>query len=141
MRLADARAALAMVFTLAEDFAAEVAELCATPVTTSQWHGFLDLQVPRVDKDGKPLDGRALTIADKKRSALERLWTHDARVAPWAHTAHGVLQAVNTYEHHEGTIRGADRAERNQLRAITGEFANIDRTSWSTLSKVLVATR
>lgn len=26
---------------------------------------------------------------------------------------HGVLQAVNTYEHHEATVRGASRPERN----------------------------
>ncbi len=30
------------------------------------------------------------------------------------------LQAVNTYEHHEGIIRGATRAERNMHRTLTG---------------------
>ena len=48
-KLADARAALAMVHTLADDFAHEVATLCATTVTPAQWHRFLDAHVPRVD--------------------------------------------------------------------------------------------
>ena len=53
-RLAEAREALAMVHTLADDFAAEVAKLCATPVTTTQWQQFLDLSVPRIDAWGRP---------------------------------------------------------------------------------------
>ena len=55
----------------------------------------------------------------------------------WAGTAHGVLQAVNIYEHHENPVRRAARAERNMLRTITGEFGNLDRTTWRTLSTVL----
>jgi hypothetical protein len=47
------------------------------------------------------------------------------------------LQAVNTYEHHDSSIRGVDRAERNMLRSVTGQFGQIDRTSWQTLSSVL----
>jgi len=38
-QLAPARQALAMVHTLAEDFAAEIAALCATPVSPAQWRG------------------------------------------------------------------------------------------------------
>jgi hypothetical protein len=52
------------------------------------------------------------------------MYRHDDRVSPWADTAYGVLQAINTYEHHEGTVRGADRSERNMLRAVYG------RTDW-----------
>ena len=91
------------------------------------WDRFLDLQVSRTDQDGSPLRGRALTLADKKHDVLQRLYRHDATVAPWAGTAHGVIQAVNTYEHHESTVRGVPRAERNMLRAITGDFGKLDR--------------
>ena len=49
------------------------------------------------------------------------------------------MQAVNTYEHHENSVRGGDRAERNMLRTVTGEFGNIDRSTWATLSKILIA--
>jgi len=125
-QLAPARHALAMVHALAEDFAAEVAALCAMPVSPAQWGGFLDRHVPRTDAStSRPLEGRALTHADSKRSRLDELYQHDPRVAPWTGTAHGVLQAVSTYSQHEGVVRG-DRAERNSLKTITGEFADVD---------------
>jgi len=41
-----------MVHTIAEDFAAEVARLCATLVTAPQWQAFLDAHVPRVSPGG-----------------------------------------------------------------------------------------
>lgn len=138
-RLAEARDALAMIHTLADDFAREVAQLCATTVTPRQWGTFLDRHVPERDAGGMPLKGRALTLAQKKRAALERLYSHDDRVAPWAGTAHGVLQAINTYEHHEGTVRGATRAERNMLRTVTGDFAALDMNTWKELALVLAA--
>ena len=68
---------------------------------------------------------------------LNRLYRHDERVAPWAGTAQGVVKAVNTYEHHEGTVRGATRPERNMLRAVTGDFGRLDRTTLHTLQRVL----
>src|SRR4051794_11597417 len=136
-KLGDARAALQMIHTIADDFAAEVARLCATPVREDQWRRFLDAHVSRHDAAGLPLKGRALTMADRKRDTLQRLYTHDQRVAPWAGTAHGVIQAVNTYEHHEGTIRGAERPERNMVRTITGDFGKLDRNTLSPLTGVL----
>ncbi len=140
IKLATARDALAMVHTLADDFGAEVASLCATEVTRAQFAEFVAIVAPvRDDKTGELLTGRGLTLAENKRAALHRLYAHDARVSPWAGTAHGVLQCVNTYEHHENTVRGGERAERNQLRTITGEFGQIDRASWATLSRVLVS--
>ena len=138
-QLAPAREALALIHRTADAFAAEVAGLCATEVTREQWGRFLDAQVPVIDVDGKPLKGRALTSADRKRSTLNRLYDHDDRVAPWSGTAHGVLQAVNTYEHHEGILRGATRPERNMLRTVTGGFGDVDRNSWNKLSAVLRA--
>ena len=88
-----------MVHSIADDFAAEVATLCAIDVSRGQWAQFLDRHVPREDPTtDKPLEGRALTMADTKRAVLQRLYDHDSRVAPWAGTAHGVLQAVNTYD-------------------------------------------
>ncbi len=42
MRLGEARPALAVVHTIADDFAAQVAELTATTVTDRQWAAFLD---------------------------------------------------------------------------------------------------
>lgn len=63
-QLAPARQALAMVHTLAEDFAAEVATLCEQTVSPSEWSDFLDHLVPSVDAAGAPLKGRSKTMAD-----------------------------------------------------------------------------
>lgn len=136
-RLSDARDALELVHGLADDFAEEVRQLCETPVPTGSWRRFLDAYVSTTDKRGLKLSGKALTLAEKKRSALERLYAHDLRVAPWAGTAHGVVQAVNTWEHHEGTVRSASRAERNMLRAITGDFGKSDRAVLAVLNQLL----
>jgi len=135
-QLGPARQTLAMVHTLADDFAQEVARLCQMEVTQSQWKAFLDAHIPRHDNDGTALTGRSLTTADRKRDTLAGLYRADPRVSPWAGTAHGVLQAVNTYEHHEGVVRG-ERAERNGLKTITGDFGRLDRTTWKTLNAIL----
>ncbi len=138
-QLGPARQALEMVHTLAADFAAEVAQLCNITVTDAQWQAFLDRHVPPVDtRTGRLLEGRALTLANRKRETLDRLYRQDDRVAPWAGTAHGVLQAVNTYEHHEGTVRG-DRSERNGLKTINGDFGQLDRRTWRMLQPLLIS--
>jgi len=99
----------------------------------------LNRHVPGIDaRTGRLLEGRALTLADRKRESLELLYRADPRVAPWTGTAHGVLQAVNTYEHHEAVVRG-DRAERNNLKTVTGGFGHLDRRTWQTLRPVLAA--
>ena len=136
-KLLPAREALALVHTVADEFAAEVARLCATPVTDRQWERFLDLLVPPCQPNGAPLSVRSATMVGKKRDALQRLYRHDQRVAPWAGTAHGVLQAVNTYEHHETTVRGSSRSERNMLRAVTGDFSKTDHQTMRVLERVL----
>ena len=126
-----------MIHTLAEEFTREVQLLCATPVSNQDWQAFLDTHIPQVTPTGQPLTGRASTLADRKRAVLQQLWTRDPRVSPWAGTAHGVLQAVNTYDHHEGVVRGADRAERNSLKTLTDGYRHLDRTTLQTLTRVL----
>ena len=73
-------------------------------------------------------------------NAPSRAWrqrARDPRVSPWAGTAHGVLQAVNTYEHHEGVVRGADRAaEHISLKTLTDGYRDLDRTTLQTLTCV-----
>jgi hypothetical protein len=76
-------------------------------------------------------------MADRKRDGLECLYRHDVRVAPWAGTAHGVIQAINTYQRHDTIVRGVGRAERNMLKTVTGEFGTLDRNTWAGLVKVL----
>jgi phage/plasmid-like protein (TIGR03299 family) len=136
--LAPARQALEMIHTVADEFAAEIATLCSIDVTAEHWSRFLDAHVPTVDEaTGKALEGRPRSLADNKRHKLQKLYRNDPRVAPWTGTAHGVLQAVNTYNTHEAVIRGTNRAERNSLKTINGDFGRLDRTSWRTLHDIM----
>jgi phage/plasmid-like protein (TIGR03299 family) len=139
MRLAEARDALALVHTMAEDFAAEITTLASTSVSSIQWNQFLDQQVLTTGPDGQPLAGRARTLADKKRQQLHQLYRADDRVAPWAGTALGVIKAVNTHDHHMAGARGTSRAERNMIRAVTGDIEALDRGTWDSLVRVLQA--
>lgn len=133
-RISDARDALAIVHSIADDFAAEVAALTSIDVSPAQWRKFVEASA-EITPDTK---GRSLTMAENKRASLSRLWNHDARVSPWAGTAWGVVQAVNTYTHHEGIVRGADRAERNMTRAVTGGVDKLDTETIDLLNRVLV---
>ncbi len=129
-----------MVHTLADEFTTEVAQLCATTVTDRQWAKFLDHHVPLLDPaSGQPLTGRSLTMADKKRTRLEELYRHDHRVSPWAGTAYGVLQAVNTWEHHDSVVRRAGQSERKHAPDRRRRLRPLDRNTWHTLSTVLAA--
>jgi phage/plasmid-like protein (TIGR03299 family) len=132
LRLGEARQALSIVYQIADEFAAEVARLCQVNVTDRQWAAFLDAHAPLPAEPG-----RARTIAENKRDILVRLWNHDTRVAPWSGTAYGVVQAVNTYTHHEQSVRGAQRVERNMLRAVTGGVDELDHATLRTLDTVL----
>jgi phage/plasmid-like protein (TIGR03299 family) len=136
VRLADARGALELVHDTADAFSAAVHELCATPVSDRDFARFLDVIAPR-EHSGKLLTGRALTLAERKRDTLMDLWHCDSRVTPWHGTAHGALQAVNTYEHHLKPVRGADRAERNMLRTVTGDFTDVDLAAHTALTRIL----
>jgi phage/plasmid-like protein (TIGR03299 family) len=134
MKLNKAREALGIVHQVADGFAAEVKALCEIKVTDEAWSMFLDAHTPLPEEKG-----RALTLAENKRSQLTKLWVSDDRVSPWKGTAFGVLQAVNTYTHHFAPIRGAHRPERNMSNTVTGEIAAIDQATVRTLAKVLAA--
>ncbi|MHB1064472.1 MAG: DUF932 domain-containing protein [Georgenia sp.] len=137
LKLDTARRALALVHTTADAFAAEIAELCRIEIDHRTWSRFLDSWVPMTDAGGERLTPRAAKVAEKKREALATLYRHDDRVEPWGGTAHAVLQAVSTYEHHASPMRGPSRPQRNMLRTVTGEFAALDSAAWHVLTRVL----
>lgn len=118
LRLTDAREALAIVYDTADSFSEQIRTLTSQTVSQMQWQRVLDQLVPVPDKtDSK----RGHTVALEKRFQLEDMYTGDSRVSPWNGTAFGVLQAFNTWNHHEMPTRGGTmRAERNQLNAING---------------------
>lgn len=137
LKLADARQALNLITEAADGFAEEVRTLCRTDVTDRQWDAFLSAYAPTVDATGKALEGRSLTMAENKQDTLRKLWVRDNRVSPWSGTAFGVVQAVNTFNHHEGIVRGTSRVERNLLNAIDGTTAQNDRDAREILTRVL----
>lgn len=133
-RISEVREALGIIHQVTADFEAEVRHLCDTKVSDGQWEAFLDAHAPLPEKNEA---GRSRTLAENKREGLDQMWRADERVAPWRGTAWGVMQVVNTFTHHSQTVRGAHRAERNALRAITGGCDELDRTTLNTLEHVL----
>lgn len=122
-RLSDAREALGIVHTIADDFAAEVEALCAQDFTDRQFTKLVEDLTP-YDPDAKNTRGR--TMAENKRDKLQELWSSDERVVQWNGTAYGAWQAINTYQTHESPFKGGNRAERNMVRVVTGQTEKAD---------------
>ena len=132
-KIANARAALDIVFKVTEDYVTEMEMLLATTVTDKQWASFLDsyAAVPQED-------GRGKTMAENRRMALEDLYVNDDRVTPWKGTAWGVLQAANTYNTHLSIVRNAgDRVERQWSNFLTGKTTKDDVKAMDALAPIL----
>jgi phage/plasmid-like protein (TIGR03299 family) len=130
-RLSDAREALNIVHGIGETFAAQVAELSRVSVSDREWARFVDAYTgdPGESKNGQ-------TIKVRRSDELHQLYRHDERVSPWAGTAWGVVQAVNTHVHHVATVRNASRAERNMERMVTGKIDALDQGTLALLATV-----
>lgn len=122
LKLQSAKDALGLIQEIADDFAAEVAALTAVTVTDKDWQKFLESFVPIPEDASK----RAESLGTEKREKLSRLYLHDERCAPWKGTAFGVVQTVNTYAHHETTVRNVPRGERNMENTLMGKFDALD---------------
>jgi phage/plasmid-like protein (TIGR03299 family) len=139
VRIGEAREALAIVYSMADDMSAEIARLCAIDVPPVVFGRVLDRMVPLTDAQGRPLEGAALTLASRKRDEVSRLYRHDDRAAPWNGTAYGVLAAWNTYGQHYGTVRGMSRIQRNRSNAIDGTVDRSDAAVLAALEVTLAA--
>jgi phage/plasmid-like protein (TIGR03299 family) len=135
-KLQDAREALQIVHSIGEAFEAQMEELLAIKVTDRDFDKFLAAHLELTDAK-VAAGGRGLTIARNKQGMFLDLWKRDERVAPWAGTAFGVVQAVNTFDHHLAGVRGSTRVERNMGAAITGQFDRLDTATLATLRTVL----
>lgn len=124
-KIGDVREALSIVHGIADDFTAQVAELCSTKITEEQFEKLVD-QIAPLPKQGDAKTTRAITLAEGKRDELFRLWSKDERVAPWRNSAFGAWQTLNTYNHHSMNVRGMSRQERNMLNAVTGKTEQAD---------------
>lgn len=129
-----------LIEAAAMQFEQQVKELCAIDVSESQFEQWLEKTFPAPAEANTKGSKRKLTIAMDKRGTLMQLWTADARVKPWKNTAFGVLQAMNTATQHEFVKKNDtadDKAERNMMKTINGEFVAVDRQSMKTLQLVL----
>lgn len=136
LKLADAREALAILHTTASELEEEFAALCRIDVTDRQ---FSDIIGTLTDPPkGKEPSKMGTTLKEKKMGELSQLWNNDNRVSPWKNTGYGVIQAVNTWEHHiKGTRGGTSLAERNMLSAIDGSIEKHDANVYATMMAVL----
>jgi hypothetical protein len=123
---------------MTEDYLTEIRDLSRTPVTDRQWDRLLSRLVPIPGPGEKPLTPRSRRAAEEKKYQLDHLYRIDHRASPWQGTALGVLQAVNTWEHHYGTVRGATRSERNMLKTVKGDYDTLDRNVMEHLRVVTV---
>lgn len=116
---------------VANTMRATVSRLTSWKVTTRAWDMLLDVVVPVPETVG-----RGLTLATTKRETLGQLYNTSPMVAPWRGTAFGVVQAFNTYDQHYSNVRGAERAERNTLNAITGAVEAQDSKVLAQLARI-----
>ena len=130
-RIGEAREALGIVYETADVFTAQVEALSAEVVSQDRWNAFLKAYAaPSTESK------TAATLSSAKIDSLDNLWRNDLRVAPWAGSAFGVLQAVNTYTHHIQNVRGGVRADRNMERSVTGMIDQLDRDTLRVLATV-----
>lgn len=132
LRIGEARDALQIIFEAGQDFADEIARLCAAEVTEKQFESVLQALVPV-----PAVPGRSQTTADSKRQEIRSLYRNHEAVAPWLGTAWGVSQAFNTWEQHCKTVKSAHRIERNYSNLIRGGVGAQELTVLEALSFVL----
>jgi phage/plasmid-like protein (TIGR03299 family) len=131
-KISDARDALSIVYQVADNFSAQIEALTSQVVTDKQWADFV-----KAYTEPSTESSWATSIAQGKASELDNLWSNDVRVAPWAGSAFGVVQAVNTFTHHFQTVRNTSRVDRNMERVVTGGVDKLDRATLALLDSVM----
>lgn len=138
LKITNARDALAVVHTMADDFADEVARLTAWKVSDEDFRRVLDVMVPV--PEGEDASKRGITMAEGKRAELIQMYHNDQRVAPWNGTAFGVIQAYNTWNHHNATVKkGVSRVVRNMENVVTGKLGTYDAKVFEALADLVPA--
>jgi phage/plasmid-like protein (TIGR03299 family) len=139
-KLGDVRNALGLVYQAGDEFARAASALQSVDVTAADFAAWLDLTAPVPAPDPKSSTGGAkYTNAVKLRETYEAMWSHDAKVKPWAGTAFGVVQLANTHNTWKRNVSGADggRMERTYLNVVTGITAREDAQSLDALATVM----
>ena len=159
-RIKDATEALGLLYQDAENWDAWMSAEVNIEVSKTAFQKWLDLMVPIPEPKKtivtvKSLQGEAqiekvstngVTIALNKRDKLIDMYTNDPRVAPWMGTKLGVIQLWNTFQQHEGIVKGvkandgnklAAKVESNMMKMLGGKFLNDDRKAIELLDTVL----
>lgn len=92
-------------------------DLTSTKATDNKFGKFLDRYLGVDDDDTE----RTMKRKQRVKREIDELRVNDPRVAPWADTQFGWLQAVNTWEQHRSIIRnttGDKQIEDRELRAM-----------------------
>ena len=133
MKITNVKEALGFVHRLTESASVEVNRLVDWKVTDDQFKRIIAnlCAIPNLEDSSQT----AVTKAENRRSAIVNLYKEDSRVAPWAGTALGVLQAFNTYNHHFGGDV-AKRTERNMMNVLSGKTEQSDNNVLKVLASV-----
>jgi phage/plasmid-like protein (TIGR03299 family) len=132
LRVRDAQEALGILVSDSDAFSTQVKALCEREVTYRQWLAIVEELIPAPEEEG-----RARTIAVNKQESLRDMYVSDPRCRDWKGTAWGVVQAVNTWQHHAAPVRNVSRAERNMMGTLDGSWDALDARTMSTLDRVL----
>ena len=134
MKISDAREALAIVHSMAEDFESELTRLTEWEISDDDFSKLLNSVVP-IPEDAS--NKRGVTVAEKKQAEILNLYRHDDRSAPWNGNAFGVLQAFNTWNHHFAQVRkGAPRIVRNMENVVKDAMAVSDTVVLNKLAEI-----
>jgi len=123
--------ALGLLHDAAAEFETQVRELVDITVTDLQWDRIVESWLPL---EGCRTPATRQNMA-QRRERLHHLYREDRRVLPWRGTAHGALQAINTWETH-GPYR-RDRVAANAVRLVQGRYDDVDRRAWAMIAGVL----
>lgn len=133
-RVTEVRQALSIIHQTAENSINFFHELAAVKVPEKKWVEVMDIIMP-LPEDGAI--ARKVTRINNERELLNSTYHSDPMANTWKGTALGVIQAVNTYQTHYATVRGATRAQRNASKIVRGDFARSDLATLDALSNVL----
>jgi len=142
-RLGEVRDRLGLVYQAGEDFIRDAGLLQSVEVSDRQFAAWLDEMQTVPAPDPKSSTGGArYSNAVRYRDTLSAMWAHDPKVKPWAGTAFGVLQLVNTYDTWTRNVSGAEggRMERVLLNSVTGKQDQADTSALVKLDAVLSRT-
>jgi len=118
MKLQSVRDALGFVHAMTDDIVAEVLKYSNVKVTDREWEAIVQRLMPiSLNPD---VAKQAVSRVENKQERMREMYKNDPRVAPFAGTALGVLQAFNTYAQHV-VGKEENKVERNMFNAITGK--------------------